>query len=312
MSRSARAALCVAAALVASSGTARADVLAAIVPASDDVRRSIAIGPSGQVWEPDGAGTWTRKTEGGVAADVRGAALAGTALVVGGKFVPLYRKEPIGWIAMRLGERGRTIVGTGPRAAIAIGKTIFVWSGTSWKRVGRTLGEVVALWAASESKIVVATDTGVARYAAGGFAVVPAAPPVATFGTGGPATWAVTTDGAAYEVTTRRVHRPTVGGEPMTVEHVAVTAAGAWALGRTSAGLALGAFHKGAWSEAIAPPIAPDDTVLAIVADRSGALLVVTRGGALHVLPAGGSWTTGTRAEALPAATPGPGPARGR
>ncbi len=299
-------------ALAAGVASARADVLAAIVPSGDDVRRSIAVGPSGQVWEPDGTGTWTRRAEGGVAADVRGAALAGNALVVGGKSVPLYRKESAGWIAMRLGERGRTTVGTGPRASIAIGKTIFVWNGATWKRVGRTLGNVGALWAASETKVVVATDTGVARYAAGGFTVVTGAPEVAAFGTGGPAPWATTTDGAAYEVTTRRVHRPTVAGEPMMVELVAVSAGTTWALGRTTTGIGLGRFHKGAWTEAIPPPIADDDAALAMAADASGALLVATRGGALHVLPDGGSWTAGTRAEALPAATPGPGPARGR
>jgi len=292
--------------LLLASTAARADVIAAIAPATDDVRRSIPVGPSGQVWEPDGAGTWTRK------ADVRGAVVAGNALVVAGKSAPLYRREAIGWIAMRLGERGRTVVGTGPRPALAVGRTIFVWAGTAWKRVGRTAANVTAVWAASETKIVIATEGGLVRFTAGGFAPVPAAPVVAGLGSGGPTAWAVTADGAAYEVATRRIHRPTAGGAPMTVGFVAVSKDAAWALGSTPAGPALTQFHKGAWSEVIAPPIAADDSALAIVADTSGALLVVTRAGALHFLPAGGSWTAGTRTEALPVATPGPGPARGR
>lgn len=313
--------------LLLASTAARADVIAAIAPATDDVRRSIPVGPSGQVWEPDGAGTWTRKAEGGVAADVRGAVVAGNALVVAGKSAPLYRREAIGWIAMRLGERGRTVVGIGPRPALAVGRTIFVWAGTTWKRVGRTAANVTAVWAASETKIVIATESGLVRFAAGGFAPVPAAPVVAGLGSGGPTAWAVTADGAAYEVATRRIHRPTAGGAPMTVGFVAVSKDAAWALGSTpapvsmgptspspdgQAGLALVRFHKGAWSEVIAPPIGADDSALAIVADTSGALLVVTRAGALHLLPAGGSWTVGVRTEALPVATPGPGPARGR
>lgn len=141
---------------------------------------------------------------------------------------------------------------------------------------------------------------------------VPAAPAVTGLGAGGPATWAITADGGAYEVATRRIHRPTVAGAPMTVAFVAASATVTWALGSTPAGPALARFQKGAWTEAIAPPIAVDDEVLAIVADTSGALLVVTRGGALHVLAAGGTWTAGTRVESLPVATPGPGPARGR
>jgi hypothetical protein len=302
-------------ALVAGTGTspaARADVLAAIAPVADDVRRAIPVGPSGQVWEPDGAGTWTRTAEGGVAADVRGAVVAGTALVVAGKSAPLFRREPIGWIAMRLGERGKSVVGIGPRPSIAIGRNIFVWAGTSWKRIGRTGANVVALWAASETKIVVATEDGLVRFASGGFVAVPAAPAVAGLGGGGPTAWAVTADGGAYEVATRRIHRPTVGGVALSVSLVAVSADATWALGSTPTGIALTRFHKGAWTEAIAPPIAADDAALAIVADTSGALLVGTRRGALHLRNAGGEWSTGTRNEALPAATPGPGPARGR
>jgi hypothetical protein len=298
---------------VLGAASAHADVITAVAPATDDVKKSILVGPSGQVWEPDGAGTWTRNREGGVAADVRGATLAGTALVVAGKSTPLYRRDPIGWIAMRLGERGRTVVGSGPRPSIAIGKNVFVWAGTSWKRVGRTAGNVIALWAANEIKVVAVTDTGVGKLAgAGAFAPIPGAPALAGLGTGGPATWGVTADGAAYEVATRRIHRPTVGGAPMTIAFVAVGGDKAWALGSTPVGPALARFHKGAWGEAIAPPIAADDAPFALVADTSGALLVVTRAGAVHLAAADGTWSTGNRTETLPAATPGPGPARGR
>ncbi|HUQ02885.1 MAG TPA: hypothetical protein VM261_10340 [Kofleriaceae bacterium] len=306
--------LALVASIAATARTARADVIAAIAPATDDVRKTIVVGPSGQVYEPDGSGTWTRKSEGGVAADVRGAVVAGSALVVAGKSAPLYRRDPTGWIAMRLGERGKSVIGSGPRPAIAIGKNVFVWAGSSWKRVGRTTANIAALWAASETKIVVATDAGLVRFAGGGFAPVPAAPVVAGLGSGGPTSWAVTADAGAYEVATRRIHRPTVGGAPMAVALVATSSDSTWAFGSTPAGIALARFHKGAWSEAIAPPVAADDSALALVADTSGALLVVTRGGLLHLLPAGAgaTWSTGTRAEALPPATPGPGPARGR
>ncbi len=287
------------------------DVLAAIAASADDVKQTILVGPSGQVFEPDGAGTWTRRTEGGVAADVRGAVVAGTGLVVAGKSAPLYRRDGDRWTAMRLGERGRTAIGTGPRAALAIGKLVFVWSGSTWKRVGRAPGTVTALWAASETKVFAATDGGLLRLAGGAFSPLGAGTP-AVVGFGGVTAWAVTADGAAFEVATRRIHRPTVGGQAIVVGLVTATTDSAWALGTTDAGPALARFHKGAWTEAVAPPIASGDAPISITADRSGALLVVTRAGGVHVAGPDGRWDAGTRVDALPAVPAGPGPARGR
>jgi hypothetical protein len=98
----------------------------------------------------------------------------------------------------------------------------------------------------------------------------------------------------------------------MTVVRVAASADTAWALGTTAAGLALARYHKGAWSEAIAPPIGVGDEVVVLVADRGGALLAATRGGGVFLGAADGTWTPGHRTDALPTGPTGPGPARAR
>ncbi len=291
--------------------SARADTLAAVAPAGDDVRKALLVGPSGQVWEPDGAGTWTRRAEGGVSADVRGAAVASSALIVAGKSAPLFRRDGDRWTAMRLGERGRTVVGTGPRPSLAIGKLVFVWTGTTWKRVGRTTGAITALWAASETKVYAGSDSALVKLAGGGgFGPIATGTP-AVVALAGAVPWAVTGDGV-YEVAARRAHRPTVGGAPLSVFLVTATVDTAWALGTTSTGPALARFHKGAWTDAVPPPLPADDPPLALIADTSGGLLVATRGGAVLFAGSDGAWTAGTRADALPVAPPGPGPARGR
>jgi hypothetical protein len=213
---------------------------------------------------------------------------------------------------MRLGERGRTTIGRGPRASLAIGRLVFVWTGTSWKRIGAAPGVVTALWSAGETKVVVATDAGLSRLVGGAFRPVVAPAGSAPFSAldGSASPWAVTAAAAAFDVTTRRAHRPVVGGEPMTVMLVTTAGDSTWALGTTVAGPALARMRKGAWSAATPPPVSPDDPAISLAADTSGALLVVTRGGTVHLASPEGTWITATRTQSLPNAVAGPGPAR--
>src|SRR3954469_3060132 len=101
-----RAAALALALVLASAGAALADPLATAVTPGDDVRRTILVGPSGQVWEPDGQGGWTRTVGGGVGAEVQGAALADE-LIIAGKATPLFRRHDDAWYGLRLGERGK-------------------------------------------------------------------------------------------------------------------------------------------------------------------------------------------------------------
>ena len=290
--------------------------LAAAVGSPDDVRQTVLVGPSGQLWEPDGSGTWTRRSAGGVAADVGGATRAtGMGIVVAGRATPLYRREGDLWLSLRFGERGRTVVAAGPRAAVAVGRQVFIHSAGKWKRVGATVRPPLALWAGSDTKIYAASDTGVLRLAGGGF-VAHAPTPITGFGTGaGAAPWAIATDGGVLDVTTKRLHHPTAAdGGAITAQLVTVAADGTvWVLGRTATGAAaLAQLRKGAWTVAPSPPLAADDLPVVLAVDRAGSVLVATRAGAVHLGAADGTWKAGVLAEALPAARPGPAPARTR
>ncbi len=288
--------------------------LAAIVPpaaAPDDVRQSTLIGPSGQLWEPDGAGSWVRRTEGGVAADVMGATRAAGMLVVAGRATPFYRRDGDRWLSMRLGERGRTLIANGPRAAVAIGRQVFVHTGTAWKRIATAGRPFKALWAASETRVFAGSELGVVRLVGGGF-VAHATTPIVAFGSGA-TPWAVTSDGGVLDLTTRRVHRPSAAGVAVAASQVTIGADGtAWVLGRTTAGVALVRLRKGTWTVAPPPPLGAADVAVALAVDRAGRLLVATRGGAVFVGAADGTWMQGTLTEALPAPHAGPGPARTR
>ena len=190
------AAVALAGAALALPGGAIAEPLAAVALAPDPLASTL-VGPSGQVWQPDGKGGWTRGGPGGVAADVGGAVVAAQ-LVVVGKATPAYRLDPDGWRALRLGERGKTVMGVGPHPAFAIGRNVFVWKAKAWVRVGTAPAGVVALWASSDSKLYVAGADRVWRLA-GKRLVEHAAASLARFGSGA-TPLAITTDGALYDV----------------------------------------------------------------------------------------------------------------
>ena len=69
-------------AILLAGGVARAEkpTLVAIAPARD-ARQAIAIGPAGQIYEPDGKGAWIRTKAGGVSPPALGTVFPGQALV---------------------------------------------------------------------------------------------------------------------------------------------------------------------------------------------------------------------------------------
>jgi hypothetical protein len=291
---------------LASLASAAADPLAAAATSPDDVRRTILVGPSGQVWEPDGLGGWTRTAGGGVAADVRGAIVVDD-LIVAGAATPLYRRRDDGWYGLRLGERGRTVLGTGPRAAVAIGRQIFVHDRGAWTRVATADRNVVALWATSERKLYVATDRAIFRLA--GKKLVSHLPIAAT-AFAGATPLALTADGAVHDVTTRAALAPTADGQPVIVEAAATAADGTpWLVGRIATERVLVRRTRAGWERRPAPPLG-DEPVVELAIDRAGRVIIVTAAGAVHLAGEDGTWTRGTLTTRLPSPKPGPGPAR--
>lgn len=293
--------------VLAWAGAAQADPLATATTPADDVRRSILVGPSGQVWEPDGQGGWARTAGGGVAADVRGAAVADT-LVVAGKATPLYRREGDAWFGLRLGERGKTQIGDGPRAAVAIGKQIFVWTRGTWTRVATADRPVVALWAESERKVYVATDRAVFRLA--GKKLVSHAP-LTVVALVGAAPLAITAAGEVRELSARTPLAPTADGAPVTPERATSSADGTpWILGHAGADRVLVRRTRGGWERRPAPPLGPDDSVVHLAVDSAGRVIVATAAGGVLLAAEDGTWTRGTLTTRLAPGQPGPGPAR--
>lgn len=295
----------VAVALVATAtATAHAEpakIAAVVGPDGEaDVRTSILVGPSGQVFAGDGAGKWVRTLPGGVAADVSGAARLGGDVIVTGVSTPLYRfNAKTGWTAVRLGQSGKTTLGRGPAPAVASGKHVFVWSAGKWVRVGEAPGPVTALWAASTKKVFAVTAAGIHALRGSDFvrtrdpadAIVGASP------------WAITATGAIDAGTGRQVLAAQGA--------VAVTGgAGApWIVTADGNSACKLVGKVGGKATTVDTPIAATTAIAGMAADRAGRVMIVTTTGDIHVW-ADSAWTTGTLTDELPEAKPGPGPAR--
>ncbi|MBK9030537.1 MAG: hypothetical protein IPL61_04225 [Myxococcales bacterium] len=286
---------------------AAAEPLAAVAVAPDPLA-SVLVGPSGQVWDPDGHGGWSRTREGGVAADVGGAMLTST-LVVIGRATPPYRLAGDHWQAVRLGERGKTLAGTGPRPAMTIGRQVFVWKTSAWVRIGTAPAAVVAVWAASDAKVYIAGAGRIWRLA-GKRLVEHATASVVAFASG-PTPLALTADGKLYDLTSRTATPIAIGADAVTPTLATTAPDGtAWVAGQRAGGFVLARRVRGAWQEVAAPAVAADDRPVALAIGADGAALLALASGAVWVQPAGGAWTAAPLTDARTPRGPGPGPAR--
>ncbi|MEJ7600967.1 MAG: hypothetical protein WKG01_23880, partial [Kofleriaceae bacterium] len=179
--------------------------LAALAPpAGDDARKAIAIGPTGQVYEPDGKGAWVRMQPIMTADTLAVAGRAAGDVVAGGDGV-VYRLAPNGWTALRLAQKGKAVLAGGPTAIAAIGRQLYALD----KRAG---GEVAKLFLAPSpvlalgagKQVVIAIDRGVFRVANGKLAPIAGAPRRVDQLVGD--AWALLGHGA-HELVTRKLTR---------------------------------------------------------------------------------------------------------
>src|SRR5690348_11028875 len=75
--------------------------LVAIAPAND-VRKAVAIGPAGQVYEPDGKGEWIRTTAGGVAETLVAATSTGGTVIAGAVGSTPFKLKGGAWTSIHL------------------------------------------------------------------------------------------------------------------------------------------------------------------------------------------------------------------
>ena len=281
---------------------AATDRVVAIAADPADVTRSVLVGPSGQVYEGDGTG-WVRRRGGGVAADVSGAAIAGGELVVAGRATPLYRLTGDTWFALRLGQDGRTVFGTGPSPALVIRRHVFVHSkGRTWTRVGTIPSKTVsAVWASGKTVWIV--DPG-GVYRLKGKAFVRAGDPVDALAGGTP--WGVTPAGLRHLGSGKTVAAE-LDGAPVTVLAAAGAPKDAHLTVVVEAGgkPVLAKAEKKGLTRIDDVPVS--GAIAAMAVDREGGVLIALGDGTVAIR-AGGTWTTGQVSDQLPEARGGPGP----
>jgi hypothetical protein len=296
--------------------------LVVAVAAAGDVTRTVLIGPSGQVYDPDGAGKWVRRHAGGVAADVAGAArTVHGELVVAGRATPLYRRDGDVWYALRIGETGRTVLGGGPAPSVAVGKQVFVHgkgqgkhkkTGT-WTRIGTLPAAPSRLWASGPKSVWAATDSTLYRLSGRAFTKAGAAPRLLA---GGKTAWGIHDDRLRNLATDKSIPAELDGAA---VEIVAAGAApdddALHVVVRTDAGrLVLARTGKTALARVDDVPAPRSSTapgVVGLVVDASGHALVAFADGTI-AFRTGDTWTTAQVEDDLPRTQQGPGPSRTR
>jgi hypothetical protein len=294
----------------------------AILLDGKDLRQSTLLGPSGQVYEPTAAPSaaaapasprWVRRAAGGVSSSVAAAFRLDGQLFVAGSQTPLFRQRAGQWQIVQLGQRGKVVLGTGPFFTLSVGRQIFFSKEGRFLRLATAPGPVVALWAASETAVLVATDQGVSRRRGNAFVPVGGKLP-GVLGFTGAAPHALTADLAVDcslgRKTAARVRLPgqAVRAVRSDASPAALvrTPAGALVLARdlTSASSAVIELPASAASAGSSPP-----PPLAAVDAAGRALIVLPEGVRVYD---GAAWHPTALADELPPPRNGPSPARSR
>ncbi len=300
-------ALALAAPTAAPAAAQDAPQLAALAPApgpADDARRAVAIGPSGEVYEPDGKGAWVRRQRITTARTISVAGRAGGAVVALGEGV-VYRLAPNGWSAIRLAQKDKAKLATGFAAVAAVGRQLLALdrlAGGEPAKLGTAAGEILLV--GSGKSIVIATARGLFRLTGAKLAPI-AAPRRARQLVGDQ--WAIVDGGAADLRTGKTTAWP--GGT--TIE---VTAVGhdnrLVAVARITGKLELLSVRAGKLERA--PMDAAGGGVpVGVAIDPAGRVVVAFRDGRIAVRD-GGAWTTVAVGEDLPPSRPGAPPAPSR
>lgn len=296
-------ALIVAAVVLAGSiGSARADkpTLAALAPAAD-ARKAVAIGPAGEIYEPDGQGAWVRRRAGGITEVVVAAATAGTTVIAGAKGSPPFKLKAGAWTALNLGLKARAILGSGSRVLAAVGKDVFALDRARPAKLAEAPGAVTAL-AGSARGVVIATEKGLMKLVGAAWKPIKKAPKRVRALISD--RWALV-DRGALDLTTLKVIRWPAG-----VHVVEATAIGNDLVAVSLHGkkLELVTMKRGKIEREEVPVDRPR-AVVGVVVDNRRRVAIAMRDGRI-VLRDGGTWTVSEVREELPEPKPGPAPAQ--
>ncbi len=147
----------------------RVAVTAGVRTGDAPVTAAILIGSAGQIYRPDGAGSWRRTALGGVSADLVGAIDDAGVLYGFGRATPLFRYDAGSWHVHPLPNRGPIGFATSGAPAIAIGRHVYLLSRHEFTRVtslpaahrrGRDRRSLTAVWASDARRIYAAGSDG--------------------------------------------------------------------------------------------------------------------------------------------------------
>jgi hypothetical protein len=270
--------------------------LAALAIAPGDARTSIAVGPAGQVYEPDGHGAWLRKRGGGIGPVVVTASRGGD--VIAGTVAGAFRLGPAGWSVIYLGQHAKPIVASGPRAVAAVGRELFTLAPAP-THIADAPAPITAI-GASATGIVVATDRGVLRLDGKAFVAIPHAPAVVTGFAGD--RFALVADGAVDLRTGQTTTWPS--GLTLAVARQAADDSLVAAM-TTSTGVELVHVHGATLDR---DKLDVTGTPVGIAVDRDGRAVIALADGRICTRDHG-AWAVATVKDELPPARPGSPPA---
>ena len=292
----------VALALLVLIGHAHGETLVALAPA-DDARKAIAIGPGGEVYEPDGAGSWVRTRRIATATTLAIAGRAGGEVVAAGGGV-VYRLAANGWSALRLAQQGQAVMSPGSRAVGAVGRQLYALDrlkGGEPEKLGVAPSTVLAI--GSGKSIVIATANGVHRVDRGTVTKLGGAPANARRFVDD--RWVLLETGA-FDL---RAGKPTAWPAGAKVGAAIALDDKLYAVASIGGGSEL--FTVAGTKLDRAPITGAAGAAVGIVVDRAGRAVVAFADGQLFVR-AGETWTATRVRDELPAAKPGPAPATSR
>jgi hypothetical protein len=153
-------------AVVVAMRAAAADPAVAAIAAGADARGSVIVGPSGQVYDPDGRGSWIRHRAGGVGDAIGVAAISGDGVIAGAADAaaahgPPYQWQGGAWHALPLALRAHAVVGRGTRTAAAVNRSVWTLDGAP-KQLPEAPAAVTMLGASARG-VAIATGKGVFR-----------------------------------------------------------------------------------------------------------------------------------------------------
>jgi hypothetical protein len=281
-------------------------------PAGDDARKALAIGPSGEVYEPDGKGAWIRRHRITTAdrLTVVGRAGGRGPVVASGDGV-VYRLAANGWTALRLAQKGKATLSGGLTTIAAVGRQLYAidkLAGGEAQKLALAPANVLAIGAGK--KPVIATERGLFRFDGKKLAPIVGAPKRVDALIG--ERWAVL-DHGVHELATKKLTRWPAG---LAVAVTNVAPNGGFVAVATSHGkLELVALRAGKFErEPIGVPALPGaksgPKPVGLAVDKRGRAVVALRDGRLAIRDRG-AWTVSTISEALPDPNPGAPPATG-